>query len=85
MYDSSNCRIVRRGTDNEREICRPVRYEGVWAMGTIFDYKCQESETRIYRHPLEYTVRHLVDMETSDGKYRRHELRRVRHPIPQCS
>jgi hypothetical protein len=84
VYDNSNCRIIRRGTDKEREICRPVRYEGVWAMGTNFEYLCQTSEVRTYDHPLEYTVRHLVDYETSDGKYRRKELRRVRHPIPQC-
>jgi hypothetical protein len=83
-YDKSNCRITRGGTDNEREICRPVRYEGVWAVGTIFDYRCQLSEVRTYHHPVEFTVRHLVDFETSDGKYRRKELRRVRHPIPQC-
>jgi hypothetical protein len=84
VYDNSNCRIIRGGTDKEREICRPVRYEGVWAMGTNFEYICQTSEVRIYNHPLEYTVRHLVDYETSDGKYHRKELRRVRHPIPQC-
>ena len=84
LYDNSNCRIFRGGTDKEREICRPVRYEGVWAIGTNFDYKCQTSEIRTYYHPIEYTVRHLVDIETSDGKYHRKELRRVRHPIPQC-
>ena len=83
-YDKSNCRIIRGGTDKEREICRPVRYEGVWAVGTIFDYRCQLSEVRTYHHPVEFTVRHLVDFETSDGKYRRKELRRVQHPIPQC-
>ena len=84
VYDNSNCRIVRGGTDKEREICRPVPYEGIWAMGTNFEYICQTSEVRTYNHPLEYTVRHLVDYETSDGKYRRKELRRVQHPIPQC-
>jgi hypothetical protein len=83
-YDKSNCRIINGGTDKEREICRPVHYEGVWAVGTIFDYRCQLSEVRTYHHPIEFTVRHLVDFETSDGKYRRKELRRVRHPIPQC-
>jgi len=84
MYDHSNCRVIRSGTDQEREVCRPVRYEGVWAMGTNFDYKCQTSEIHTYRHPLEYTVRHLVDIETADGRYHRHELRRMRYPIPQC-
>ena len=84
LYDNSNCRIFRGGTDKEREICRPVRYEGVWAMGTIFDYRCQTSEIRTYHHPVEYTVRHLVDIETGDGKYHRKELRKVQHPIPQC-
>ena len=84
VYDNSNCRIIRGGTDKEREICRPVRYEGVWAMGTNFEYMCQTSEVRTHNHPLEYTVRHLVDYETSDGKYHRKELRRVQHPIPQC-
>jgi hypothetical protein len=84
VYDNSNCRIIRRGTDYEKEICRPVRYEGVWAVGTIFDYQCQTSEIRTYHHPIEFTVRHLVDIETSDGKYHRKELRKVRHPIPQC-
>jgi hypothetical protein len=53
-------------------------------MGTIFDYKCQTSEIRTYHHPTEYTVRHLVDIEHSDGTYRPKEVRRVRHPIPQC-
>ena len=84
VYDHSNCRIIRGGTDKEREICRPVPYEGVWAMGTIFDYRCQTSEIRTYHHPVEYTVRHLVDIETSDGRYHRKELRRMQHPIPQC-
>lgn len=85
VYDNSNCRILGAGTDKEREICRPpARYEGVWALGTNFDYRCQTSEVRTYRHPLEFTVRHLVDIETADGRYHRHELRRVRHAIPQC-
>ena len=85
LYNNSNCRILRAGTDQEREICKPVRYEGIWAVGTIFSYRCQTSEVRTYFHPIEFTVRHLVDYETSDGKYRRKELRRVQHPIPQCS
>lgn len=85
VYDNSNCRIIRAGTDKEKEVCRPVHYEGIWSIGTNFDYKCQTSEVRTYHHPIEFTVRHLVDYETGDGKYHRKELGRVRYPIPQCS
>jgi hypothetical protein len=84
VYDNSNCRIIRAGTEKEREVCRPVKYEGLWDRTTNFDYKCQSSETRIYHHSIEYTVRHLVDRETADGRYRRQELQRVRYPIPKC-
>jgi hypothetical protein len=61
-YDRSHCYDAVFG-DTEREVCRvDFRYEGIWAEGTIFDYKCAKSEARAYRHPLQYDIRWIMEV-----------------------
>ena len=83
-YDTSHCRILRGGTDKEREYCKvDFKYEGVWATGTIFEYKCTSSEVVTYRHPLVYNIRYLVEYERND-RYRSREVHRISQSIPKC-
>jgi hypothetical protein len=87
-YDSSHCYLKNPGTFSQLEICRvDFKYEGIWAEGTIFDYKCTRSETRVYRHPLEYTIRYMQDVEDILNNRMRHKprlLHKVTRPIPKC-
>jgi hypothetical protein len=85
-YDKSHCRVIRRGTDQEREYCKVnFKYEGVWAEGTIVDYKCTKSEIVTYSHPLEYNIRYMVEIaRNDDDRIRSREVYRVKQSIPQC-
>ena len=84
-YDTSHCRVLRRGTEREREYCKvDFKYEGVWDAGTIFEYKCINSETVTYRHPLEYNIRYMVDVARNERIVSR-EIHRITQSIPQCS
>ena len=84
-YDKSHCRVRGLGTDREREFCKvDFKYQGVWAADTILDYKCINSETVTYRHPLEYNIRYMVDVPRNDHIASR-EVHRITQSIPQCS
>jgi hypothetical protein len=77
-YDRSNCYIAGAGDDGEREVCRvDFRYEGIWAEGTIFDYKCTKSEARTYRHPLQYEIRWIMEVHIPGTDGDRHAKRQV--------
>jgi hypothetical protein len=84
-YDQSHC--YDAGDEGEREICRvDFQYEGIWAEGTIFDYKCTKSEARTYRHPLQYTIRYMVGAghDNEDGRARPREVYRESVPVEKC-
>ena len=84
-YDTSHCRVYKRGQDREREYCKvDFKYEGVWAADTIFQYKCINSESVTYRHPVEYNIRYMVDVARNDRIISR-EVHRVTQSIPQCN
>ena len=60
-YDRSHCYIAGAGGER-KEVCRVnFQYQGIWAEGTIFDYKCTKSEARTYRHPLQYEIRWIME------------------------
>ena len=86
-YDNSHCDVITVDSDTpDEEICKiDFTYEGIWADGTNFDYRCTKSETRMFRNPLEYMIRYmeipLFDDERSDRPKRFHEVVRS---IPQC-
>ena len=83
-YDKSHCRVRGLGTDREREYCKvDFKYQGVWAADTTFEYKCTNSETVTYRHPLVYNIRYLVEFERDDRIVSK-EVHRITQSIPQC-
>jgi hypothetical protein len=83
LYDKSNC-SWRQSGDSEREVCLVnFKYEGNWAEGTIFDYKCAKSETRTYNQALQYNIRYFTEREI-DNRMRRREVHRVGLTVPQC-
>lgn len=61
-YDRSHCGLLDPG-DGEQEYCRPADnlYQGIWAAGTKFDYRCTKSNVETFSHPLEYKVRYFRD------------------------
>jgi len=85
-YDDSNC-YTREGENFPYEICREhhYRYEGAWVEGTLFQYICVKSETRMYHHPLQYNVRYIVEGERGDDEFFAREVFRVTKSIPPCS
>jgi hypothetical protein len=84
-YDTSHCRVRGLGTDRELEYCKvDFKYQGVWAADTIFEYKCTNSETVTYRHPLVYNIRYLVEFERDDRIVSK-EVHRITQSIPQFS
>jgi hypothetical protein len=85
-YDSSNCRIIRAGTDREREFCKiDFKYEGVWEAGTKFEHKCTKSEIVTHSHPLVYNIRYMIEIGTNDDdRIRSREVYRIKQSIPQC-
>jgi hypothetical protein len=86
-YDNSNCYLKGLGTARETEVCRvDFKYEGIWAEGTIFDYRCSKSELRNFRHPLEYTIRYMQDVDPIDGpRFKPRRLHMVTRRISRCS
>jgi len=68
-YDRSHCYIAGAGGEGEREVCRVnFQYQGIWAEGTIFDYKCTKSEARTHRHPLHYDIRWIMEITSGNGE-----------------
>jgi hypothetical protein len=83
-YDTSHCRIIGLGTDREREYCRVnFKYEGLWVADTVFEYRCTHSEIVTHRHPLEYNIRYIVEVERNDRIISR-EIHRIKQSIPLC-
>jgi hypothetical protein len=83
-YDKSNCYMQDLG-DGEREVCRVnFKYEGAWAEGTIFEYKCTKSETRTYQQPLQYNIRYFSEREI-DNRLRRRQVYRETRSVPSCN
>jgi hypothetical protein len=61
-YDTSHCYMRDMG-EYEREVCRVgFAYEGIWAEGTVFEYKCSKSASRTYRHSLQFSIRWKMDI-----------------------
>ena len=84
-YDKSHCHVRGLGTDREREYCKvDFKYQGVWAADTILEYKCTNSETVTYRHPLEYKIRYMVEVEKAEERVVSREVHRVTQSISQC-
>jgi hypothetical protein len=85
-YDKSHCRVLRRGTEWEREQCKVnFTYEGVWSADTIFEYRCVNSQTEIYRHPLQYNIRYMVESpRNDDDRMVKKEVYRITQSIPPC-
>jgi hypothetical protein len=86
-YDQSNCHDAEAAADGSREVCTvDFQYEGVWAEGTIFAYKCTKSEVRTYRHPLQYTIRYLVHpgLDSDHGSFKPREVYRESVPVERC-
>jgi hypothetical protein len=84
-YDLSHCYDAEPGGEREREVC-PVdfQYEGIWADRTIFAYKCAKSEARTYRHPLQYNIRWIMEVEI-DNRLRKREVYRESQSVPTCN
>jgi hypothetical protein len=83
-YDSLNW-YMREDDANEREICRiDFQYEGIWAEGTKFYYKCAKSEVRSYKQSIEYDIRWFMEIEI-DNKLTRRQVLRETKAVPRCS
>lgn len=85
QYDRSHCYNAEGGGEGEREDCRVnFPYEGIWAEGTIFAYKCTKSEARTYSHPLQYNIRYFGEREI-DNRLRKREVYRETRSVPKCN
>jgi len=84
LYDQSNCHWIYPDDGPEREICRPVDYQGIWAQGTKFHYQCTKSPSQIYSHPLQYEVRFVQDVEFPEQRARKRILLREKRSVPSC-
>ena len=84
-YDRSHCYAAEVGDGPEREICRQTfKYEGIWAAGTKFDYRCSNSVPQNFSHPLEYKVRFIQDVANPSGRLRPRILRTETRAVPKC-
>ena len=84
-YDRSHC--YRAVGEGEREVCRvDFQYEGVWAEGTIFAYKCTKSETRTYRHPLQYNIRWIMEVRIpGKGRFKNRQIYQETGTVEPCN
>jgi hypothetical protein len=81
-YDRSNCYMTPEET--EREICRiDFSYDGIWAEGTKFYYRCAKSKTQIYQQPLQYNIRWFMEIEIHNQLTRRRILQETR-AVSRC-
>ncbi len=84
-YDRSHCYAAEVGDGAEREICRQTfKYEGIWAAGTKFDYRCTNSLPQNFSHPLEYKVRFIQDVANTSGRLRPRILRTETRAVSKC-
>ena len=83
-YDKSNC-YWTNPDGPEREVCRDSgKYEGIWAQGTMFQYRCTKSVSQTFTHPLEYEVRFMQDVEFPDMGIHRRLVDIEKRPIARC-
>lgn len=83
-YDTSNCYLTT-DQETEREMCRiDFQYEGLWAEGTKFFYRCANSETRTYRQPLQYNIRWFMEIYIEERGLRKREILRETRAVSQC-
>jgi hypothetical protein len=84
-YDTSNCYLTT-DQETEREMCRiDFEYEGLWAEGTKFFYRCSKSGSRSYRQPLEYNIRWFMEVYIEERGLRRREVLRETRAVPRCA
>ncbi len=84
-YDTSNC-YVTTDQETEREMCRiDFEYEGIWAEGTKFFYRCSKSESRTYRQPIEYNIRWFMEVYIEERGIRRREVLCETRAVPTCA
>jgi hypothetical protein len=84
-YDRSHCYAAEVGDGPEREICRQTfKYKGIWGAGTKFDYRCTNSVSQNFSHPLEYKVRFIQDVANPSGRLRPRILRTETRAVPKC-
>jgi hypothetical protein len=85
-YDKSHCYMRDLG-ETELEVCRlGFAYEGIWAEGTIFQYKCSKSARRTYRHSLQFTIRWKMDMyDLESPRVRTREVYKETRIVPRCA
>ena len=84
-YDRAHCYDADPGGEGESEVCRVnFQYEGIWAEGTIVGYKCTKSEARTFRHPLQYNIRWMMEVEIDD-RLRKRQIYRETRPVPPCN
>jgi hypothetical protein len=83
-YDTSNCYLTT-DQETEREMCRiDFEYEGIWAEGTKFFYRCAKSETRTYLQPLQYSVRWFMEVYIEERGIRPREILRETRAVSRC-
>lgn len=83
-YDTSHCHLTT-AEETEREVCRvDFEYDGIWAEGTKFFYRCAKSETRTYQQPLRYNVRWFMEVYIEERGLRRREILRETRAVPRC-
>jgi hypothetical protein len=87
-YDRSHCYIAGAGGEGEREVCRiNFQYQGIWAEGTIFDYKCTKSEVRTHRHPLRYQIRWIMEAHIpgTDSSLAKRQIYQETRTVEPCN
>ena len=84
QYDKSTCSHYLDG-ESQAETCRqPVKYEGIWAANTQFQYRCVKAEVRKHSHSLQYQVRFLQDVEVIANRLVKKVLASETRQIPRC-
>jgi hypothetical protein len=87
-YDKSHCYMRDLGEDYETEVCRVgFEYKGIWAEGTIFEYKCSTSASRTYRHGLQFSIRWITDIYEIDEspRLKKREVYKETRTVSRCS
>ena len=83
-YDKSNC-YWTNPDEPEREVCRDRdTYEGIWAQGTMFQYRCTKSVSQTFTQPLEYEIRFMQDVEFPDMGIHQRLVDIEKRPLPRC-
>jgi hypothetical protein len=85
-YDNSHCYMRDLG-EKDLEVCRvEFAYEGIWAEGTVFAYKCTKWASRTYRNNLQYDIRWKMDVYDFDGpRVKTRQVYKEIRTVPRCS